>query len=100
MEIGAELGAVVFEADAAVSLELPPFAVTTSTTSPATTTTAPTVTPTPTILRRRARSARRTSCRSSLRLAASRRCWLVGTCPSRNLVDVTDRVAAVYGHSL
>jgi hypothetical protein len=65
--------------DAAVSVFSPPFALTIHTTTPATTSTATPTTPAPILLRRFCCSNRRSSCLSSLRFAASRRCWLVAT---------------------
>src|SRR3982074_862265 len=84
---------------AALVVPLPLLDNTTVTTTPATTSATPTTTPAPPILRRFARAALCASCRSNLRFAASRRCWLVAThvLPDSTRCH-TPGVAAVYWH--
>jgi hypothetical protein len=72
-------GGAAEDDEAAASVLSPLFALTIHTTTPATTRTATPTTPAPIIRRRFCCSNRRSSCRSSLRFAASRRCWLVAT---------------------
>ena len=93
--VGIWIGAGVFElAAAASSPDLLKSVVARKYTPPATTTTVTAVATTAITRRRFARSALRTSWRSSFRLACSRRCTLVGTCNLPDLcVDGDDRSA-------
>ena len=80
VELASELAAELFVVVAAVLLFWSFLALITAITTPAMTAAATTTPPTITSIRRRlAWMARRSTCRSSLRFAAARRCSLVGT---------------------